>query len=276
VEKQFGSPWVVVAVAFVACVVGRAPPRRTTALRFDVGARDAARDAGEPAAEPAETAPACPAEMVLVDAQACPDVEETCRRWADPTSRRYAHLRCAEYAPPKCGGRRQHRRYCIDRDEYVRPPETLPLVHVSFGEAEAICEQRGAQLCTEPEWELACEGEAMLPYPYGLVRDSTACNFDRTDLGRPNEGLIDHRVPPGAFPRCESPFGVHDMVGNVDEWTRREHERAPHRGALHGGWWLPARNNCFAATLGHEEAYEGPQVGFRCCRAASPPNPAPR
>jgi formylglycine-generating enzyme required for sulfatase activity len=84
------------------------------------------------------------------------------------------------------------------------------------------------------------------------------------------EGLTDHRVRPGAFPACVSPFGVSDMVGNVDEWTVRAGASAPNRSALHGGWWLPGRNNCRAATLGHTEDYSGKQVGFRCCAPARP------
>jgi formylglycine-generating enzyme required for sulfatase activity len=109
----------------------------------------------------------------------------------------------------------------------------------------------------------------MLPYPYGTTRDSSVCNFDRTDLGKMGEGLYDHRAPADAFPDCVSPFGVHDMVGNVDEWTRRTGQSAPHRSALHGGWWLPGRNNCRAATREHAEDYSGKQVGFRCCTDAA-------
>jgi formylglycine-generating enzyme required for sulfatase activity len=108
----------------------------------------------------------------------------------------------------------------------------------------------------------------MRPYPYGWKRDSSACNFDRQNLGRPNEGLTDYRVPTFAYPNCVSPFGVHDMTGNVDEWTERTGQAAPNRSALHGGWWLPGRNNCRAATLQHVESYMGPQVGFRCCKDA--------
>jgi sulfatase modifying factor 1 len=212
---------------------------------------------------------ACPGAMVLVDGMYCPNVVQVCLRWVDPPTDPYATTRCAEWKhPATCPGERVHQRYCIDRDEYVRPPEALPVVHLDWNEAQSACEERGERLCTEPEWEFACEGEDLLPYPYGVSRDSTACNFDRTDLGKMGEGLIDHRAPTDAFPACVSPFGVHDMVGNVDEWTERVGMRAPNRSALHGGWWLPGRNNCRQATLAHPENYSGKQVGFRCCSGA--------
>jgi len=226
---------------------------------------------GVPPADADAGPAACPEGMVLVDGMSCPDLTQVCLRWVDPPTDKFPYTRCAEFKhPAECKGERLHRRYCIDREEYVRPPEALPLVHLSWTEAQAVCAEVGSRLCTEAEWEFACEGEELLPYPYGFARDSSACNFDRTDLGKMGEGLIDHRAPVDAFPRCMSPFGVHDMVGNVDEWTERAGKAAPNRSALHGGWWLPGRNNCRAATLGHAEDYSGKQVGFRCCSAAAP------
>jgi hypothetical protein len=226
---------------------------------------------GTEAAPSEPSSSACPGAMVLVDGMYCPNLTQVCLRWVDPPTDMYPNTRCAEFKhPATCQGERVHERYCIDRDEYVRPPDVLPLVHLDWNDAEAACEERGERLCTEAQWELACEGEQMLPYPYGASRDSSACNFDRTDLGKMGEGLTDHRVTPGAFPACVSPFGVSDMVGNVDEWTVRAGASAPNRSALHGGWWLPGRNNCRAATLGHTEDYSGKQVGFRCCAPARP------
>lgn len=208
--------------------------------------------------------------MVIVDGDYCPDVEQTCLKWIDPPP--YQNLRCAEYAKPtKCKVARVHKRFCIDREEYTDGNtkndvgEDLPTVRKSWLDAKAICEARGARLCKESEWELACEGPDMSPYPYGWKRDSTLCNFDRTDLGGAEEKLTDHRAPLNAFPQCLSPFGVHDMVGNVDEWTEREGMAAPNRSSLRGGWWLPGRNRCRAATTHHDENYGGKQVGFRCC-----------
>jgi sulfatase modifying factor 1 len=213
----------------------------------------------------------CGAGMILVDGDYCPDVEQTCLKWIDPPP--YQNLRCAEYAKPtKCRVAKTHKRFCIDREEYTDGNtkndvgEDLPTVRKSWLEAKAICEARGARLCKESEWELACEGPDMSPYPYGWKRDSTVCNFDRTDLGGAEEKLTDHRAPLNAFPQCLSPFGVHDMVGNVDEWTEREGMAAPNRSSLRGGWWLPGRNRCRAATTHHDENYGGKQVGFRCCK----------
>ena len=214
----------------------------------------------------------CAAGMVLVDGEYCPNADQVCLKWLDPPP--YENLRCGEYAKPaKCKGPRQHRRFCVDREEYAETGATdakdaLPIVNKSWTEAKSLCEARGARLCKETEWEFACEGPDMNPYPYGFKREPL-CNHDRTDLGGAQDKLRDHRAPMSAFPQCLSAFGGHDMTGNVDEWVEREGIAAPHRSALRGGWWLPGRNRCRAATLHHDESYSAKQVGFRCC--ADPP-----
>jgi len=218
----------------------------------------------------------CASGMVLVDGDNCPDADETCLKWIDPPP--YQNLRCAEFASPsKCKVARQHRRFCVDRNEYAEiasgteAKDALPIVNKSWTEAQSLCQARGARLCKESEWEFACEGPEMNPYPYGFKRDSSLCNHDRTDLGGAEEKLTDHRAPISAFPACVSSFGAHDMIGNVDEWVEREGQAAPHRSSLRGGWWLPGRNRCRAATLHHEETYSAKQVGFRCCADAPAP-----
>ena len=216
--------------------------------------------------------------MLLVDGDYCPDADQVCLKWLDPPP--YEFLRCGEYAKPaKCKVPTQHRRFCIDREEFAErgpdatpSPDSLPLVNRSWGEAKSLCEARGARLCKETEWEFACEGPEMNPYPYGFSREAGMCNVDRTDLGGPGDKLRDHRAALSAFPQCTSVFGAHDMTGNVDEWVEREGIAAPHRSSLRGGWWLPGRNRCRAATTHHDESYGGKQVGFRCCAdtAAAP------
>jgi sulfatase modifying factor 1 len=255
------------AIALASCATGDRP--HATPL-VDPSAPSQATVASVPvvasAASPARSA--CPTGMLLVEGAYCPDPVQICLRWLDPPGP-YHDYRCAEYSrPARCNGPRKHERFCIDPEEYVAPGDSLPLAHQSWTSASNVCESRGRRLCLESEWQFACEGEEMRPYPYGFVRDATACNIDRMDLGKPNAGLNDLRAPVSAYPRCVSPFGVHDMSGNVEEWTTLDHGSAPQRSSMKGAWWLPGKNTCRARTLGHGEIYEGPQVGVRCCADA--------
>jgi hypothetical protein len=256
-----------------------------------------ATESPTPAATPIVVAPmdgACPADMVLVDGAYCPDVKQTCLRWLDQPGP-YEFFRCAVYGKPQClSSAREPLRFCIDRYEYTPPNAELPAVHQSWTSASAVCASEGKRLCMESEWQLACEGPDMHAYPYGdgFHRDATACNIDRLNLGRPNSGLRDLREPAGSRPRCVSPYGVFDMSGNVEEWTTLDHPSEGTSGArspngfatggseshssapkeissMKGAWWLPGRNHCRAATTGHGQIYEGPQVGVRCCKAAT-------
>jgi formylglycine-generating enzyme len=215
----------------------------------------------------------CPEAMALVEGEYCTEVRQDCIAWMDPPATPAA--RCAEFAPSQCVGPRVHRRFCVDRDEYVAPGETLPQGDVSWSKARAICERQKKRLCLETEWEFACEGEKMYAYPTGPRRDSTVCNFDKLDLVDPRTGkLRDQRVPAAQLDRCVSPFGVRAMSGNVDEWVWRDRTAGPFRSALKGGWWMPARDRCRPATTAHDEDYEELQTGFRCCADAAPTPPA--
>jgi sulfatase modifying factor 1 len=213
--------------------------------------------------------------MVLVEGSYCPTPVQICKRWLDPPGP-YQDYRCAEYAQPAtCRGARLPMRFCIDKEEYVQPGDAsnLPLAHQSWTSAGQICtaQSRDAKrLCLESEWQFACEGEEMRPYPYGWKRDATACNIDRMDLGKPNSGLRDLRAPITDYPRCLSPFGVHDMSGNIEEWATIDAQNADRdgRSTMKGAWWLPGKNTCRARTIGHGEIYKGTQVGVRCCAPA--------
>jgi hypothetical protein len=219
----------------------------------------------------AEGSGACPSDMVLVEGEYCTDVAQTCVRWLDDEILPFA--RCAEYqSPARCVGTRVKQRFCIDRYEYTAPGETLPLNYASFDKASALCGSLGKRICTESEWNFACEGEEMRPYPYGFSRQAT-CNQDRTDLYAPNphyQVLADRREPAAARPGCVSPFGVYNMAGNMDEPVLREGSAVePYRNALKGGWWMAARNRCRPATTAHDDYYKDIQVGVRCCAGAT-------
>src|SRR5450631_3714592 len=211
---------------------------------------------------------ACPKDMVMVEGEYCTEVAQICARWLDDETLPFA--RCAEYhSPSRCIGSRVHQRFCIDRYEYTVHGEELPLNYQSFTKSNALCTSLGKRLCTESEWNFACEGEEMRPYPYGFTREPK-CNQDRDDLYEVNphrQILADRRERADARPECVSPFGVYDMAGNMDESVLREGPEhiEPFRNALKGGWWMPARNRCRPATTAHDDYYNDIQVGTRCC-----------
>ncbi len=215
----------------------------------------------------------CPEGMIEVEGDYCPNVEQKCLRWLDPET----HMRCAEFAPTgSCQGRTTHKRFCIDRFEYPNQPGEKPVVMKTWYEAKATCEGMGKRLCGESEWTLACEGQEHLPYPYGQARSAEACNIDKPYI-LPDEKAIanpatrdaevarlDQREPSGVRESCVSPYGVHDMTGNVDEWVVNENGR-PYQSGLKGGYWGPVRTRCRPMTTAHNEDFSFYQIGFRCC-----------
>lgn len=245
------------------CFTAGGPEPWWMRYRTDAEPPPALEDAGPPPS-------ACPSDMVLVEGDYCPDVRHHCLRYLDDgvPGAFLSHHRCAEYEQaPECAAAREHRRFCIDRDEWVAPGSDRPLADQSWTMAKELCESLGKRLCFESEWQFACQGEELRPYPYGFDRKAKLCNHDLTDLEHRGK-LRDLRVRPSDRPECLSPFGVRNMVGNVDEWTERDGLQKPWRSSLRGGWWLAGRNNCVAATTGHDEYYFGPQTGVRCCANA--------
>jgi serine/threonine-protein kinase len=146
-------------------------------------------------------------------------------------------------------GTKRHREgghdYCIDLYEYPGG-RMLPRTGLAFTEAARACELRGERLCTRPEWVAACQGPGGSSYPYGDSHDATRCNTS----GQPRAA--------GSFPRCRSPVGAYDMIGNVSEWVSD--------GTLAGGSALhnEPRTRCdFSQRVDATRGYS--DVGFRCC-----------
>lgn len=251
---------------------------------------------------------ACPADMVLVAGDYCPALVHTClehhaeyvreqqrleqlREQGKAVGRSNVAERCLRFEQPsRCVSRRRRpMRFCMDRYEWPNQKGAIPRVLTSWTQARQLCRDVGKRLCTEHEFNFACEGEQLLPYAYGYVRDASKCSIDRPYVRastrlmhyeacqqdptcRQELAAVDQRVPAGAMPGCVSPFGVYDLNGNVDEWVMRVGQEAPSRSGLKGGWWGPLRNRCRPMTKFHKESDYGYGIGLRCCKNAAPPS----
>jgi formylglycine-generating enzyme required for sulfatase activity len=210
--------------------------------------------------------------MVLVEGEYCPEVEQKCLEWMDPPGSRYQHFRCARYEKSVCKSKeRVHLRYCIDQTERAEADTNLPKHFMSWTSSKKLCESEGGRLCRETEWQFACEGEEMRPYPYGYERNSAACNVDLSEnIGKPGR-LVDHRSVVASHAQCASPFGVQDMAGNVEEWVQADGRgKMGWKEVLKGSWWIPSRHGCRQFQVGHNDVYNGAETGARCCKDAPP------
>jgi hypothetical protein len=239
------------------------------AIARDTAAAPKSVDAGA-------TEDACPPEMVLVDGESCWSVQHTC---LTPVPDDQAH-RCLEFkkGADVCYGPKKLR-FCMDRYEWPGTPGVKPRVLTSYFEAEAACKSVGKRMCEEQEFYLACEGPEHWPFAWGHVRHPSACNIDRPYIsvdwekwGRSAEDRVeeakrlDQALPIGTS-KCWSPYGIHDIAGNVDEWTHAQSGREL-LGSLNGGYWGPVANACRYVTLVHGPEFSFYQIGFRCCRDA--------
>lgn len=169
--------------------------------------------------------------------------------------------------------------YCIDRYEFPNKKGEYPFILINWVEAGDLCKSVNKRLCTENEWTFACEGEEARPYPYGdgYTRDTSSCVIDATWKpynpvafaqrdGDPMMRELDklwQGQPSGARPACKSVFGVYDMTGNIDEWTKSS--QGGRQSVLKGGYWGPVRTRCRPSTRAHGEMHVFYQQGVRCC-----------
>jgi gamma-glutamyl hercynylcysteine S-oxide synthase len=178
------------------------------------------------------------------------------------------------------GGQWWRRRFGVL--ERVRPDE--PVVHVCFHEAAAYAAWVGKRLPTEAEWEKAARWDPVSGrtrrYPWG-DEDPTP---EHANLGQRHLGP----APIGAYPKGASPGGVHQLIGDVWEWTSSGWHPYPqfqmfpypeYSEVFFGGDYRVLRGGSFGAAPAAVRAtfrnWDHPirrQIfsGFRCARDAIP------
>jgi sulfatase modifying factor 1 len=98
-----------------------------------------------------------------------------------------------------------------------------PVVHVTWNDAQAYCAWAGVRLPTEAEWEMAARGglvQQRFVWGHEFAPDGqTMCNIFEGSFPVENTALDGYigTSPIDAFP--SNGFGLHDMAGNVWEWT---------------------------------------------------------
>jgi formylglycine-generating enzyme required for sulfatase activity len=152
----------------------------------------------------------------------------------------------------------------MERTPPSQPGQDLePAGGLTWDEARAFAAWLGLRLPSDAEWEKAARGTDGREFPWG-AEFALRCNYnDASCDDRLAESLADLQdawnqvddgfpgiAPVGSFPDGVSPYGAHDMAGNVSEWCE--------------DWFDPQANGLYGT-----DRYPPSSGTHRCLRGGS-------
>ena len=142
-----------------------------------------------------------------------------------------------------------------------------PFNCVDWNPATSYCAAVGKSLPTEEEWEYAVKGTDGREFLWGQSAPAGRLCWQRRD--RP-QGTC----PVGSYPSGDSPFGLHDMAGNLWEWTSSGYSahynepRGDDTRVTRGGSFVDSVDSLITTSVRYARSasnWTGAN-GFRCAR----------
>ena len=163
--------------------------------------------------------------------------------------------------------------FWIDTYEYPNESGAKPLSSTTFAQANSLCLSEGKRLCTASEWRDACAGkDRKRRFGYGETYEEGRCYLQQA-LPSGHSSMIspeEQVAMSGQKERCHTPDGVHDLIGNLEEWVWDDWKGL--QGGLEGGAWYTFSHyaDC-SGSYSRQPDYRISidrrifSAGFRCC-----------